>query len=226
MKNQFKQCFARKSDRNFDRFTLIELLVVIAIIAILAAMLLPALSAARERARDASCKSNLKQVSLMWFLYWDDSKGYCPDDSAVAWPAATLKNYSSNENTSGERKYLYFQCPSEPLTSSYSYTTNYWVFPINDLRTNPAKVGYPHGQLNVYGLAHPDKHLISLDCASGSKTLSQHNNSGQEARYRHNGYANHHMIDGHVEGATYDNWNKLSVADGVEYNRFWKFYQL
>ncbi len=65
------------TEKSGKKFTLIELLVVIAIIAILAAMLLPALSSARDRSKSSNCMGNLKQITQANLGYVGDNNDYC-----------------------------------------------------------------------------------------------------------------------------------------------------
>jgi prepilin-type N-terminal cleavage/methylation domain-containing protein/prepilin-type processing-associated H-X9-DG protein len=97
-------------------FTLIELLVVIAIIAILAAILFPVFAQAREKARQASCLSNLKQIGIALSMYQSDFDTQYPPSQLpstglnVSWPTM-IYPYVKNEQV--------FICPS---TSPGSFT--------------------------------------------------------------------------------------------------------
>ncbi len=98
-------------------FTLIELLVVIAIIAILAAMLLPALSSARQTAQSIRCTSQLKQIATAYFLYATDNDDFCPrvqvnNAGNVMWYYLARYLGDSTANV-GPGTYKVWYCPSE-----------------------------------------------------------------------------------------------------------------
>jgi len=203
------------------------LLVVIAIIAILAAMLLPVLTRAREKAREAVCMNNLKQVGLAITMYTSDYDG---------WIASTISGYLSWYGVLFEKGYLKGRdlviCPTNRIKTYDAYTagrtygidvyvgyyrdpTLYgWQFPCPTSRNKNVRRDSPSGPwyLRITHLPKPALFPLIADAAGSLSTnlgwpnaaYYPYDSNGALVHLRHMGVANMWFADGHVEACNQD----------------------
>jgi prepilin-type N-terminal cleavage/methylation domain-containing protein/prepilin-type processing-associated H-X9-DG protein len=192
-------------------FTLIELLVVIAIIAILAAILFPVFARAREKARQASCTSNVKQLALGCMMYAQDYDERCPTGDPAAWggplPATDPlnRNFWRYQIQPYIKNWQVFNCPS--LTSgnmadinvqglqAYAFNAHIAGVSLGQMR-QPAELcslgdGY-HWVLNdgPQGWVHAYANTCGAGCNAAVRV---------DSNTRHNGGSNVGFADGHVK---------------------------
>jgi prepilin-type N-terminal cleavage/methylation domain-containing protein/prepilin-type processing-associated H-X9-DG protein len=193
-------------------FTLVELLVVIAVIAILAALLLPALSKAKDRARQSQCASNLRQVLLAAVMYADENDGRFPAQPADGRPVRAVGGNGLN---------FY------DLLMPYTLNPGAWLCP--SARDNTAEGAQPPGRLmgfHMNGLLITTNGLLELTVAEPSNTMlasdagekrlwnSAYLRPNQVGGYlydmpisNHSGGGNVGFADGHVSWYHDSHWN-------------------
>ena len=151
-------------------FTLIELLVVIAIIAILAAMLLPALSKAKQQTQGAKCESNGHQLILAWTMYASENREVLPNNlggqgAIGGWCQGWLTETTGNPDNTN---YAFMMGAANPAGGAPNATTS----TIGPFTKSPGIYQCPADPIMAPGYNVPRVRSYSMDFTCGSKSAT------------------------------------------------------
>lgn len=214
-------------------FTLIELLVVISILSLLAALLAPALKAARQRAQQIVCLNNLKQLGTSLVTYAQENDGWTPYrfDGSEGWVKRLYQNGYAPKPRGGNDRSI-FWCPSWPPTD-HSEGNRYKTYGIRsapgDIWTTCQILSSPIIAKDItgpcYTLEPVSQCPVLADSLNGISNLQNYYwisatffDYGTKVHTRHNGVANIHFADGHVEACTPQKLKEYGIDEYYDKN--------